>query len=274
MRENPGTGASAEPHRLLRRQQARVPTLPEYLKQVRVQQKPKLSRRNAESKTGVSEHYIRDIETGQRQPSAHTIEQLIAGYQLIPPQARHVRELLAPPIDLTPTETLHSQVHRSQGLLDHMSILEDRGVLAAYVDPLLNVLLLNKHMLRAYPRLDEVGNVAPWIFGPYSRGVLTDRANEADQVVALLKAVMGRHRNAPQTTHLLSRLRPNNDFNRIWTTRTRIAYGRETTDYLRWRDQITGERFAASIYSTDVEVPDVVLYLAFHKRDNDIRGDT
>lgn len=249
------------------RAQARVPRLSDFLTQVR----GPLSRRRAAIKTGVSEHYIRDIENGDRHPKAAIVEQLIAGYGLNMSQARHTRDLLAPPLDLTPTETLRDQVLQSRGLLDHLALLEKKGVLAAYVDPLLNVLLLNKHMVRAYPRLDEVGNVAPWIFGPHSRDVLTDRGNEADQVVALLKAVMGRHRDCAQTAHLLRRLRPNPEFNRIWTTRTRIAYGRETTDYLRWRDQITNEPLTASIYSTDVEVPDVVLYLAFIRDDDDIQ---
>ncbi|MEV6557545.1 helix-turn-helix transcriptional regulator [Nocardia sp. NPDC051756] len=249
------------------RPQARVPTLSDFMTQVR----GRLSRREAAEITGVSEHYIRNIEDGDRHPKAAIVAQLIAGYGLNMSQARHVRDLLAPPLDLTPTETLKEQVMQNSGLLDHLDLLESKGVLAAYVDPLLNVLLLNKHMIRAYPRLDVVGNVAPWIFGPHSRDILTDRGNEKDQVVALLKAVMGGHRDCFQTNHLLRRLRPIPEFNRIWTTRTRIAYGRETTDYLRWRDQFTKEPLTASIYSTDVEVPDVVLYLAFIKDDDGIQ---
>ncbi|MFI5783907.1 hypothetical protein [Nocardia sp. NPDC051570] len=143
-----------------------------------------------------------------------------------------------------------------------MRYARKRGILAAYTDPLLNLLAIKDRMKRAFPRLEDVGNVAPWIFDHYSKGVLTDRDNEKDQVVALLKVAMGVYRETPQTAHLLRRLRPCVEFNKYWTSHTRIAYGRDTTDYLRWRDQSTGEEFSAYISAMNVEAKDVLLYLA------------
>ncbi|MCM6774409.1 helix-turn-helix domain-containing protein [Nocardia sp. CDC159] len=251
--ERPGTP--------VRGAQARVPSLGRFLFQVR--EARGLSRRQARLRTTISETHIRDIEKGDRAPSPELLQTLIAGYQLSDNQARHARELLAPPLDLTPTETLRAQIQQHPRMLDYLDYLDnERGILAAYTDPLINLLAVNDRMERAFPRLREVGNVAPWIFDHYSEGVLTDRDNEKDQVVALLKAAMGVYRETPQTAHLLRRLRPCAEFNRYWTTRTRIAYGRDTTDYLRWRDQATGEHVAAYISSMNVEVKDVLLYLA------------
>ncbi|MBF6331799.1 helix-turn-helix domain-containing protein [Nocardia transvalensis] len=239
-----------------------MPSLARFLLQIREERQ--MSRRQVRLKTTISETHIRDIEKGVRLPSPELLQVLIVGYQLNDSQARHARDLLAPPLDLTPTETLCAQVQQRPRMLDYLDYLDhQQGILAAYTDPLLNILAANDRMLRAFPLLDQAGNVAPWIFEDhYSEHVLTDRDNEKDQVVALLKGAMGVYRHAPQTAHLLRRLRPCAEFNRFWLTRSRIAFGRDTTDYLRWRDQATGVHHAAYISAMNVEVKDVLLYLA------------
>ncbi|WP_280362540.1 helix-turn-helix domain-containing protein [Nocardia wallacei] len=227
---------------------ARVPALPRFAMQVRAE--AHRTRRDVYDVTGISDSYLRQIEEGRRpNPSPEVIDMLITAYQLTTAQARHLRDLAMPtPADLPTTDDLRACLLSDPAHLDHLEDLERRGVLAAYIDPLFNVLAMNKLMSAALPGLDEVGNVVEWWTLPVAREVVVDYTEETDYLVAAVKGAMGRYRAARQTVDLIRSLRKHSLINRVWTSRARIAYGRPTTDVIRWRNPETGELFTATVH--------------------------
>ncbi|MBY8862063.1 helix-turn-helix domain-containing protein [Nocardia sp. CA2R105] len=261
MRHNYGN-RRRQPHRIPPRHVARIPALSQYLEQIRYELK--WSREQVEKLTGVSKSYVRNIETNDRHPSAEILDKLIAGYRMTPAQARHTRELLAPPLPLTPLDQLHSRLQNTPELTNHLDDLDHRGIPALYTDPLGNVLTLNQTMRNAFPGLEEAGNTTLWCFGTESRQILLDHDKESDFTIARLKASLGRHRAAPEGRELLQILRRYEEFTRRWTTSTRIAYSREPNDRLRWRYPDSSREYSATIQITSVtDAQQILQYSVF-----------
>lgn len=249
MRTN-STGPQRQPYPINPRPTAQLPTLPRYLDQVRNARN--WSRREAHELTGISEHYIRQIETGKRQPSAEMLEKLADKYQLTPAQARHARELLAPALSLPSLESLHHRIERTPQLTGHLADLDARDIPAIATDPLGNILLCNTTMDDAFPELRQIGNIARWYFHAACEPILIDRDSEINLLVATIKGVLGRYRTTPEAIQLLRYLRRYHDFTRRWNSSIRIAYGRETCDPFHWRHPGNGLAYSAIVHQTDV----------------------
>ncbi|MBF6176062.1 helix-turn-helix domain-containing protein [Nocardia blacklockiae] len=237
---------------------------------IQVRAEADLTRRDVYDAVQISDSYLRQIEEGRRpNPSPDLIEQLIKAYRLTTAQARHLRDLAAPPVDLPSTDDLRNCLLSDPAHLDHLEDLERRGVLGAYIDPLFNVLAMNDLMSAALPGLEQVGNVVEWWLLPIAQEVIIDFPAETDYLVAAVKGAMGRYRGARQTVDLIRSLRKHRLVNRLWTSRARIAFGRPTTDAIRWRNPATGDLFAATVHIQRVsDSAQTLLLTIFPKPDN------
>lgn len=266
MSRNPTNGPPGGPRRRLTTpRHARIPKLRTYCWQIRDEMG--LSRRQADELIGVSARYIGQIETGDRIPSFELVEKIIDGYGLDPDQARHMRDLRAPAIDLLATDQLRAQVHQSPHLLAHLAEVERQGVLAVVIDPMWNVLAANPSFLHAFPGLGPTDNTLTYFFRePAAKAQFIEWPLEAPYSVAMAKGATGRYRNSPQARQLLGQTAPNREFSDFWTTSTRITYGRNPDDHLHCRDPDTGEPYSISLQISEVSEPrDVLLAYGFRK---------
>lgn len=235
------------------RPQPRIPTLPDTLRLNR--DHLHLSRVAAYKRHGVSPSYLRQLEVGERVPSPETLDKLITGYGLPPGSARHIRELRYPAEDLPPTYKLRQSVYENAALRNHIQDLEGRGVLAAYVDPMWNVLLATTEFRAGIPGLEESECIPVWLFSPIAKTVVIDWEREAAHSVATIKAVLGRYRESEQGHHLLRKLRPNKAFHDLWVSSCNVAYGRAASDPVHWIHPTSGEPTSYSLTVADVTQP-------------------
>ncbi|MEU7765072.1 helix-turn-helix transcriptional regulator [Nocardia sp. NPDC049190] len=201
-----------------------------------------LSRAEARDRTGLSEGYLFEIERGKHVPSLEALEKLITGYSLNLMQGRHLRELRAPTQDLLPTAQLRESLITNDVLMSYLQALEKRGVLGAYTDPVWNVLASNDSFRAALPSLEEHGESIPaWLFSPTAKPIVIEWEREAAHAAAILKAIFGRYRASEQVRNLMRRLRPNHDAEQLWGSSTNVAYGRDASDPLHWRNPSSGQ---------------------------------
>jgi len=261
MRGNPCSNPHRNPHPIHQRPVARVPTLHDYLLQVRMELK--WSRRRVADVTGISEPYLRQVEIGKRVPSTGILRKLIAGYQLAPAQAAYIDELLTPPVPLTPLDILRNRLNQTPTLIDYLTELGDRGVLGVYSDPIGNVLAMNKLMSNIFTDLEEIGNMMKWWFSPVAPRVIPEWEAESDFLVGTFKAAFGRHRTAPAANQLLRHLRRHRSFTQSWVNSTFVAYNRATTHPIRLRPP-SGSVLTTIIHRADVtDSRQIVLHTAY-----------
>ncbi|WP_171050225.1 helix-turn-helix domain-containing protein [Nocardia cyriacigeorgica] len=199
-----------------------------------------ISRATAYLRHGVSTTYLADIERGRVMPSLEVLEQLITGYRCDPHQARYLRELRAPAVDLDPPEKLRQLVIDDTELMAQLADLTDRGILAAYVDPLWNILACNNGFRAALPRIETTNCIPTWLFTPAARKVLVEWEAETARAIATTKPVLARYRDSIQVRDIMRRLAPNRDFQRFWAPTVEVIYGRPVTDLLHISDPNTG----------------------------------
>ncbi|WP_433204621.1 helix-turn-helix domain-containing protein [Nocardia sp. CA-107356] len=244
--------------------QQHIPTLQTALRTIR--DHLELSRIAAYERHGISASYLSQIERGERMPSIEILETIITGYGLNPMQARHLRELRTPAEVLAPLDKLRHCVRGNDGLITHIQDLEERGVLAAVVDPMWNVLACNESFRSALPDLDRTDCIPRWLFSPIAQTVLVQWLHEAAHSVATIKAVLGRYRGSQQAHDLMRQLRPNKEFQRLWTSGIDIACGRDTNDLIHQRDPITHELASYRVSVADVtQAQNVLLITAIRK---------
>ncbi|MFI9410051.1 MmyB family transcriptional regulator [Nocardia gamkensis] len=225
-----------------------------------------LSRNGAQQRHGISPSHLFNIEHDRYVPTFETLEKIISGYRLDAMMARHLRELRAPAEHLAPVDKLRECVNANDALIEHLQDLERREVLAAYVDPVWNVLACNDSFRAALPGLDKTDCIPTWLFSPHARPVFPQNPTEAAHSVATLKAVLGRYRDSEQAHDLMRQLRPHKEFQRLWTSSIRVAYGRETNELLHMRDPETGELASYRLSVADVsQSQDVLLLTAIRK---------
>ncbi|MBF6095755.1 helix-turn-helix domain-containing protein [Nocardia cyriacigeorgica] len=200
-----------------------------------------ISRATAYLRHGVSTTYLADIENGRVMPSLEVLEQLIAGYRCDPHQARYLRELRVPAVDLDPPDKLRQLVAGDTALMAQLDSLTDRCILAAYVDPLWNILACNDGFRAALPGIEATDCIPTWLFTPAAREVLVEWEAETARAIATTKPVLARYRDSIQVRDIMRRLAPNKDFQRFWTPNVEIIYGRPVTDLLHIRDPNTDE---------------------------------
>ncbi|WP_280451438.1 helix-turn-helix domain-containing protein [Nocardia cyriacigeorgica] len=200
-----------------------------------------ISRATAYLRHGVSTTYLAKIESDRAMPSLEVLEQLIAGYRCGPHQARYLRELRAPAVDLDPPDKLRQLVAGDTTLIAQLTDLTYRGILAAYVDPLWNILACNDSFRAALPGIESTDCIPTWLFTPEAREVLVEWEAETARAIATTKPVLARYRDSIQVRDIMRRLGPNRDFQRLWTPTVKVIYGRPVTDLLHIRDPHTDE---------------------------------
>jgi hypothetical protein len=219
------------------------------------------SRPRAGFTLGISTEYLKDIEEG-RTPSPEYLDNLISGYRMDPAQARLTRELTQPALHLPPAEHLRAQI-ATPARLDLLARLDRAGILAAYIDPLWNVLAANTGFHRALPGIEIAGNIARWGFPQASArspiaGLLLDCPREARFLVGVLRGAFGRYRTNPQVTDLYGQLRGNRDFHTRWKSSIHVAYGRPFHDPLRLRDPKTRQPYALDVQISEIAgIPEI-----------------
>jgi hypothetical protein len=227
----------------------------------RVRDHLRLSRPKAGLTLGISTEYLKDIEEG-RTPSPEYLDNLISGYRMDPAQARLTRELTQPALHLPPAEHLRAQI-ATPARLDLLARLDRAGILAAYIDPLWNVLAANTGFHRALPGIEIAGNIARWGFPQASArspiaGLLLDCPREARFLVGVLRGAFARYRTNPQVTDLYGQLRGNRDFHTRWKSSIHVAYGRPFHDPLRLRDPKTRQPYALDVQISEIAgIPEI-----------------
>ncbi|SUE28909.1 DNA-binding protein [Nocardia farcinica] len=193
-----------------------IPTLGTSLRTIR-DDHLRLSRSAAQQRHGVSQSYLFDLEADKEMPTLETLDRIITGYDLSPTLRRHLHELRAGPEYLAPIDKLLTLDPHRAALLEHLDALEARDILAAYIDPIANVLACNNAFASRLPGINEIRCVPMWIFSPVARPIIIDWEYEAAHAVATLKPVLGRYRESEQAHELIHHLRPHKDFQRIGT---------------------------------------------------------
>ncbi|WP_433710173.1 helix-turn-helix domain-containing protein [Nocardia sp. CA-084685] len=230
--------------------QQHLPTLPTTLRLIR--DHLRLSRVTAHARHGISPSYLSQIERGERTPSIETLEMIIAGYKLTPVLARHLWDLRTPAQDLPAVENLRQCVNENVGLMAYLHDLEVRGVLAAYVDPMWNVLACNGLFWSLTPDLNETKCIPAWLFSPIARTVLLQWRSEAAYSVATIKGALARYRGSEQAHALIRRLHSDKDFQELWSGTIDVAYGRDTNHLLHARNPATEELGSYRLCVADV----------------------
>ncbi|MFF3224068.1 helix-turn-helix domain-containing protein [Nocardia suismassiliense] len=243
-----------------------IPTLGNTCRHFREYRHRGLSRETVCKRLGISTGYLFRIEMQGHMPSMEVIDQLIAGYHLDRAQARHLRDLRSPALDLEPIHELRHRVTTNAAQMAHLRDLESRGVLGAYVDPMASILACNNLFRTAMPGIEEAGSYAVWLFSPVAKEVFAEWDREADHCVAAAKGILGCYRDAPQTQDMLRRLRNNKDFRRRWAASIHISYGRATNDLMLLSEPARKEVTAYN-FSHSHESRSVMLYVGFPKDD-------
>ncbi|MET7772099.1 helix-turn-helix transcriptional regulator [Nocardia sp. NPDC005366] len=188
----------------------------------------------------ISRSYLRDIERGRRIPGADLLELIILGYRLDSTLARHLRELRVAAVALDPTAVLARAVTGNPVLIAHLQSLNQRGELAAYIDPVWNVLACNEKFREATPGLERTGSIPVWMFSTHTKPILTDRPYELAYATASIRAITGCFRNAEQTRAVFHHLGPDTEFRATWSEDVRVVYGRDPSALMHAIHPVTG----------------------------------
>ncbi|WP_083911874.1 helix-turn-helix domain-containing protein [Nocardia takedensis] len=215
-----------------------IPTMGTILRLIR--EDANLARHEATRLHGVSPSYLYEIESDAKLPKIETLEAMIEGYNVDPLLARHLRELRSPAVELESLSQIRRRVTTNADWMSHLEDLEARHTLAAYVDPLWNILACNTTWLAALPGIEETMSIARWIFGPRAKRVFVEWEREAAHNVAFDKAMLGLFRDSSQAREIIGHLAEHPDFRRLWASSLTVAYGRDTDDLLHHRDFETG----------------------------------
>lgn len=241
-------------------QRPRIPTLGSACRLMR--EELGLSRASAYIRHGVSPSYLSAIESDSVIPRIEMVESIITGYRLGPLKARYLRDLHAPPRPLEPLDELRAQVASNDGLLIQLSELQERGTLAALVDPLWNILATNEAFRSTLTGIEQANSILSWLFGPDARQVLIDWDREVAHAMATTKSVLGRYRDSVQAHDLIHEFQHNSEFCHAWQTNTDIGYGRDSTDLMHClspTDEPTSYRVTIA---EPGQAPDVQLLMA------------
>ncbi len=220
----------------------------------------RLSRARAYKCHDIAPGYLYELEKGKCQPSPTKLDSLIKGYKLNEDQARYLRDLNSPSIDLVPEEGLRRRMASQPEFAAHLQDMQIRGMPGAYLTPIFNILMCNDLLRSVLPEIDEAGSLLVWLFTPVAKEVHADWEREAARAVAMAKGVFARHRDTEQVARLLRKLRRNDDFRRLWTASIEVSYGRSPNDYKYFRVPESYDIVAYSVLLSAVpETADVML---------------
>ncbi|MFC9964454.1 helix-turn-helix domain-containing protein [Nocardia ignorata] len=186
-----------------------------------------LTREEAADAVGFSAVHLGRIERSEREPSLNTLEGIVRGYRLDQAMSAHLHDLAIADIPLAPTHHLRTYVQAEPALAANLERFQTRGVLAAYIDPMSNVLSRNDLFADLLIGIDDIGSVPVWMFGEHAKTVLVDPDGERSWMIAKVKAALGRHRTSVQAKELVAALSPNNDAQRLWAASVKVSLGRD-----------------------------------------------
>ncbi|MEU3010138.1 helix-turn-helix domain-containing protein [Nocardia asteroides] len=187
-----------------------------------------LSREEAATILEFSAVHLGRFERGEQLPSAKFMELIIAGYRLDPAIAAHLRDLAIPAIPLSPARHLRAWVQRDTSLLSNLDRFQGRGIPAAYVDPLWNVLARNDLFAEVLPGIDQSRSIPTWMFTDAGKAAVVDPEAEGAWSVSMLKGIMGKYRDSEQARELVTALTPNEEAQRFWKASSEISFGRDS----------------------------------------------
>ncbi|WP_429455153.1 hypothetical protein [Nocardia sp. GP40] len=225
-----------------------------------------LSRPRAGLHVGVSGDFLKNLEEGMR-PSEEYLDKFITGYQLDSAQARLTWDLWRPAVALPPVEQLREQIATPERL-ELLALLDRCGIVAAYIDPLWNIVAANESVYRILPETmahtaRTAGNLALGMLPPTPARspiapLLLDRDREIGWLVSNLRGAFGRYRTSPQACRLYQQLRRNRAFTTRWNTSIHVAHGRSPDEPLRLRHPATKLPYTLALQITDVsDLPEV-----------------
>ncbi|MCX4098348.1 helix-turn-helix domain-containing protein [Nocardia sp. alder85J] len=221
------------------------------------------SRPQAAARLRLHPDTLKSVENHLSAPTPTTVDRIILGYGLDHAQARHTRELAAPPMDLTPLDHLRHR-YATPAQQARLARLDREGIACAYLDPLWHTVIANQRFHHAFPGVDAYdGNLALWAFGDAATAAAPHRDHDCTFFTATLRAALGRHRTATGSHALLQHLRNNNTFRDTWTGTLAVAYGLTPANPLHRRDPDTGAPYSLRIQLGDTHTHDVRFYLAY-----------
>lgn len=195
------------------------------------------------------------IENGYRRPTPEIVNQFAQVMSLTPSEERYLRKLAAvtkskakatskpkaPPASPDYSNIITKEMQAAlDGLAPHA---------AAWVDPLWRVLASNSAYRRAYPGLEDAGNILTWFFRhPDSRATVLDWEGEAALTVAWFRALVGEYGNPAWARALIDDLSDSEDFVRMWKSGT-VTFNR-TSPYMHLWDSRFGEPYTLLVQIT------------------------
>ncbi|GGN66189.1 helix-turn-helix domain-containing protein [Nocardia rhizosphaerihabitans] len=186
-----------------------------------------LTREQAAAILKISAVHLGRFERGEALPSAKIMELIITGYHLDQAMATHLRDLVIPAIPLAPAEHLRTWVQTDTALVLNLERFQVRGILAAYVDPLWNVLACNDLFAKVLPGIDESGSIPVWMFSETGKATMVEPEAESAWWVSMLKGILGRYRDSVQAQELVTALTPVKEAQRLWAASVNASYGRD-----------------------------------------------
>ncbi|MGW6730658.1 helix-turn-helix domain-containing protein [Nocardia sp. NPDC055029] len=195
-----------------------------------------LTREQAAVILKISAVHLGRFERGEALPSAKIMELIITGYRLNQAMAAYLRDLVIPAIPLTPAAHLRTYVQADTTLVLNLERFQVRGILAAYVDPLWNVLARNDLFAEALPGINETGSLPVWLFSEAGKAIMVDPEAEGARTISMLKGILGKHRTSIQARELVTALTPVPEAQRLWAASVNISYGPDSRCLLHARD--------------------------------------
>lgn len=190
----------------------------------------------AAEKVGYSAVQLGRFERGVQAPSVAALGEIISGYHVTRTMGWHLHELAAPAIMLAPTDALRSYVRAEESLMVSLDRFQERGVAAAFIDPLWNVLACNTLFSDALPGLERSWSIPLWMFSEQGKTAVVDPEDEAAWSVSMWKAALGRHRTSDQARNLVAGLAQNSEARRLWAASLAVATGRDARRPMHARD--------------------------------------
>ncbi len=201
-----------------------------------------LARQELAQALHISIGYMVKIESNAASsPAVSILDQLVGALDLSVDERRHLFDLA----HKTPTAR---EVVGPHSLADYRAAIEPAQRLAmdsvvphlmAYLDERWNIVACNTEYDRAFPGLQDAGNVLTWFFSShYSQQVMVDWEAEARLTVGWLRALMGRYYADDWAASLLATLENYPTFCDFWQG-TPVGFGRPSP-FMRIRDPRSG----------------------------------
>ncbi|MFC9995658.1 hypothetical protein [Nocardia sp. NPDC127526] len=194
------------------------------------------------------------IENGWSRATQQTIDLFVQAMSLPAAEERYLRKLAATdiPKKSKARATAKAASHDYTNVIsaDMQAALDGLAPhAAAWVDPMWRVLASNAAYRRAYPGLEDAGNVLTWFFyHPDSRTTMLDWEGEAALTVAWFRTLISEHGNPEWARDLLNDLSDSEDFARMWKSGS-VTFNRKSP-YMHLWDSRFGQPYSLLVQIT------------------------